>query len=71
MLKAIRASMNIPVNSKTLIALGFALFVALVGLVSSGTLVVVKIINPEVEVDIFLSIFLTSLGYIVGILVIF
>lgn len=68
MLATALTMLSIPVRPRTIIALGFALIIALVCVVSFGALVVVKILHPEAEVDIFLNIFLTSLGYIVGIL---
>ncbi|MFX0194914.1 MAG: hypothetical protein ACFFCW_02235 [Candidatus Hodarchaeota archaeon] len=68
MIETILASMGIPTKPRTIIAIVFALIVALVCVISFGALIIVKIRNPSSEVDIFLNIFLTSLGYIVGIL---
>ena len=60
--------MGLPVNPKTLIILVYALVVAAVCIVSFGSLVFIKLRNPMADVDIFLNIFLTSLGNMVGIL---
>jgi hypothetical protein len=62
------AALDIPVRLRTLIAMGFAVVVGLVCPVSFGALVLIKVMNPEADVGVFLNIFLTSLGYIVGIL---
>lgn len=62
------ASMGIPVRPRTLIAVGFALIVGLVCLLSFGGLFYLKIARPTEDAGLFLNIFLSSLGYIVGIL---
>jgi hypothetical protein len=61
-------SMDIPVRPRTVIALVFAVIIALVCVASFVALVVLRFRNPEADVELFLNIFLTSLGYIVGIL---
>lgn len=67
-LNTIVASMGIPVRPKTLIAIGFALIVGLVCLLSFGGLFYLKLARPTEDAGLFLNTFLSSLGYIVGIL---
>jgi len=67
-LGSIVASIGIPVRPRTLIAIGFALIVGLVCLLSFGGLFYLKLVRPADDAGIFLNIFLSSLGYIVGIL---
>jgi hypothetical protein len=61
-------SLGIPVRLRTVIAIGFALIVGLVCVLSFGGLFYLKLARPAEDVGLFLNIFLSSLGYIVGIL---
>jgi hypothetical protein len=54
------AKLGLPIKTKTLIALGFSLVIALICLISFGALVVVKILHPEADVGVFLNVFLTQ-----------
>ncbi len=67
-LNIIIASMGIPVKPRTIIAVGFASIVGLVCLLSFGGLFYLKLVRPTEDAGLFLNIFLSSLGYIVGIL---
>ena len=60
------ATLGLPAKTKTLIALGFSLVIALICLISFGALVVVKVLHPDADVGVFLNVFLTTLGYVGG-----
>jgi hypothetical protein len=62
------SELGIPVRPRTIIAVGFALIVGLVCLLSFGGLFYLKLARPAEDAGLFLNIFLSSLGYIVGIL---
>jgi hypothetical protein len=67
-LNSLVTSLGIPVKPRTTIAVGFALIIGIVCLVSFAGLVYLKLARPTDDVGLFLNIFLSSLGYIVGIL---
>ena len=67
-LSNIVASIGIPVKPRTVIAIGFAMIVGLVCVLSFGGLFYLKLARPAEDAGLFLNIFLSSLGYIVGIL---
>lgn len=53
---------------KAYIVLGFSILVGLAFLVSLGMLVYLKVKTPGADISLFVNVFLTCLGYIVGIL---
>ena len=67
-IKAIAASIGVPAKTKTLIALGFSLVIALICVASFVALVVVKVRNADADVGVFQNVFLTTLGYVGGVL---
>jgi len=62
----VAASIGLPVKTKTLIALGFSLVIALICVASFVALAFVKVRHPEADVGVFLNVFLTTLGYVGG-----
>jgi hypothetical protein len=65
-LTSLVTSLGLPVKTKTLIALGFSLVIALICVASFVALAVVKVSHPEADVGVFLNVFLTTLGYVGG-----
>jgi hypothetical protein len=54
-------------RARVWVAVGFSALMAIAFLVSLSTLVYASVFKPEVKTDIWLNIFLTCFGYVVGI----
>jgi hypothetical protein len=68
MMTTIIAAMGLPQKPRTLIAVGFALLIAVVCALSLVAMFVLRMKEPAADVAAFQAVFLATLGYVAGIL---